>query len=392
MKGKKIISLLLAAAMGISVLAGCGNTIDEKKAGATLDGEEISLGFMNFMARYQQAVYDGQFSGMFGTDMWSQDLFGEGTDMETSVKKNVADNIETLYLLEDHMKDYNVEITEEELAKMEEAARQFLEDNSEKAMKQMGATQEYVKEMLRLNTIQTKLRKAIDAEVDTEVSDEEAAQKTISYVKVNNKSTTDEEGNSRDYTEEEKENLKKEVETFAASAGEDFKAAAEKAGYTVSESSYGADDESLEKVLTEAADKLKEGELTGVITGEEAFYVARMDSTFDEEATEKKKDEIVTERKNDHYKEVCDKYKEAAKFELNEKEWAKVKFDDLFTMKQEEPQESEENADSAGSEENADNTENTENTENTGSEENAENPESGGNEDDAASGENTENP
>lgn len=388
MKGKKILSLLLAAAMGISVLTGCGSSIDGKKAGATLDGEEISLGFMNFMARYQQAIYDGQFSGMFGTGMWSQDLFGEGTDMETSVKKNVADNIETLYLLENHMKDYNVEITEEELAKMDEAAGKFLEDNSEKAIKQMGATQEYVKEMLRLNTIQTKMRKAMDAEVDTEVSDEEAAQKTISYVKVNNKSTTDEEGNSKDYTEEEKENLKKEVETFAASAGEDFKTAAETAGYTVSEASYGADDDSLEKVLTEAADKLKDGELTGVITGEDAFYVARMDSTFDEEATEKKKEEIVTERKNEHYQEMCDKYKESAKFELNEKEWAKVKFDDLFTIKQEETQEPE----TENTEDNAENPESGDSAENGDAGDNAENPESGDNAENGDAEDNAENP
>ncbi|MCI8883076.1 MAG: peptidyl-prolyl cis-trans isomerase [Lachnospiraceae bacterium] len=340
MKGKKIIPLLLAAVMGISVLTGCGG-IDGKKTGATLDGEEISLGFMNFMARYQQAIYDGQFSGMFGTGFWSQDLFGEGTDAETSVKKTVAENIETLYLLEDHMEDYKVEVTEDEQAKIDEAAKKFMESNSEAAIQQMGATEEYVGQMLRLNTIQRKMRKAMDAEVDTKVSDEEAAQKTISYVKVDNKSTTDEEGNSKDYTEEEKENLKKEVETFAASAAEDFKAAAENAGYTVSEASYGAEEETLDKALTEAADQLKEGELTGVITGEDAFYVARMDSTFDKEETEKRKDEIVTERKNDHYKEMCDKYKEGVKFELNEKEWAKVKFDDLFTIKQAEAAEDE---------------------------------------------------
>lgn len=341
MKGKKIIPLLLAAVMGISVLSGCGSSIDGKKAGATLDGEEISLGFMNFMARYQQAIYDGQFSGMFGTGFWSQDLFGEGTDTETSVKKNVVENIEILYLLEDHMEDYKVEITEEEQAKIKEAAEKFMADNSEKAIKQMGASQEYVEEMLRLNTIQNKMRKAMNEEVDTKVSDEEAAQKTISYVKVGNTSTTDEEGKSKEYTEEEKEALKKEVETFAASAKEDMKAAAETAGYTVSEASYGKDEESLDAALIEAADKLKEGELSGVITGEDAFYVVRMDSTFDEEETERRKDEIVTERKNDHYTEVCDKYKEGVKFELNDKEWAKVKFDDLFVMKQEEAPESE---------------------------------------------------
>lgn len=341
MKGKKIIPLLLAAVMGISVLSGCGSSIDGKKAGATLDGEEISLGFMNFMARYQQAIYDGQFSGMFGTGFWSQDLFGEGTDTETSVKKNVVENIEILYLLEDHMEDYKVEITKEEQAKIKEAAEKFMADNSEKAIKQMGTSQEYVEEMLRLNTIQNKMRKAMNEEVDTKVSDEEAAQKTISYVKVGNTSTTDEEGKSKEYTEEEKEALKKEVETFAASAKEDMKAAAETAGYTVSEASYGKDEESLDAALIEAADKLKEGELSGVITGEDAFYVVRMDSTFDEEETERRKDEIVTERKNDHYTEVCDKYKEDVKFELNDKEWAKVKFDDLFVMKQAKTPESE---------------------------------------------------
>ena len=105
MKAKRLVPLLLAAAMGVSVLTGCGGSIDGKKTGATLEGEEISLGFMNFMARYQQAIYDGQFTGMFGTGFWSQDLFGEGTDMVTSVKKNVAENIEILYLLEDHMGD-----------------------------------------------------------------------------------------------------------------------------------------------------------------------------------------------------------------------------------------------------------------------------------------------
>ena len=96
--------------------------------------------------------------------------------------------------------------------------------------------------------------------------------------------------------------------------------------------------------MIEAANKLKEGQISKVITTDENFYVVRMDSTFDKEKTESKKESIVQERKNDHYKEVCDKYKEDIKFELNEKEWAKVKFDDLFTIKQET---SEENTDTS---------------------------------------------
>ncbi|MFG6383523.1 MAG: peptidyl-prolyl cis-trans isomerase [Lachnospiraceae bacterium] len=352
MKVKRLVPILLATVIGISVLAGCGSTIDGKKTGATLNEEEISLGFMNFMARYQQLIYDAQFSSIFGTGMWSQDLFNEGTDMETSVKNNVTENIELLYLLEDHMEDYKVEITEDELLKMEEAAEKFIEDNTKTAINQMGATKEYVTQMLRFNTIQNKMRKAIDKEVDTKVSDEEAAQKTISYVKVDSKSTTDEEGKTKEYTEEEKENLKKEVEDFATAAKKDFEKAAEDAGYSVSKDySYGADESTLGEDVIKVADKLKEGEISDLITTDDNYYVVRMESTFDKEATEKKKESIVQERKDEHYKEVCDGYKEGVKFEVNEKEWAKVKFDDLFTLKQTDTNQTQENKDDSTSEE-----------------------------------------
>lgn len=351
MKARRLLPLLLATVLGVSALTGCGNSIDANKAGATLDGEEISLGFMNFMARYQQAIYDGQFSSMFGEEqnIWTQDLFGEGTDTETSVKDSVSENIEEYYLLEKHMSDYKVEITDAELTAMDEAADKFMEANSRKAIKQMGATKEYVKEMLRLATIQSKMRNAIHAEVDTEVSDEEAAQKKISYVQVGCKSTTNEDGESVDYTEEEIANIKQEVETFRKSAADDFEGAAETAGYTVSEANYGENDESntLDDAVIEAANKLKEGEISEVITTDDNFYVVRMDSTFDEEATENKKKSIVSDRKSDHYTEVCDGYKEESEYVLNEEEWAKVKFDKLFSIKAEETEDTSDAADGA---------------------------------------------
>lgn len=370
MRLKKFVPILLSAVLGFSALAGCGSAIDGDKTGATFDGKEISLGLMNFMARYQQIIYDMY----FGPDVWGQDMSGDGTTMEENVKSEVVENIKTLYMLEKHMADYNVEITDDELAKIEEAAKKFMEDNTDKAIKQVGATEEYVKEMLRLNTIQIKMQKAIEAEVDTEVSDEEAAQKKISYVQVNKSSKTDEEGNTVDYTEEEKAALQTDVETFAASAASDFEGAAETAGYTVSTATYGTDNSTLAEEVTEAADKLKEGEISSVITTDDSYYVVRMDSLFDEEATESRKSEIVEERKSDHYTEVCDGYKKDVPFELNEDEWAKVKFDEFFTMKQAETEgtedttgeESTEGAeDAAGTEDTADG-ENTESTDNAG--------------------------
>lgn len=348
MRAKKLLPLLMAAVLGVSALSGCGNSIDADETGATLDGQEISLGFMNFMARYQQAIYDGNFSSMFGQDqdIWGQNFFEEDVDSETSVKNSVADSIEEYYLLEKHMSDYKVEITDEELSAMDAAAEQFMKDNTKSAIQQLGATKEYVKEMLRLTTIQSKMRNAIQAEVDTEVSDEEAAQKKISYVQVASQSTTDEEGNKVDYTDEEKADIKQKVETFQKSAADDFEGAAETAGYTVSNATFGDNDESytLDDSVIEAAKKLKEGEISEVIATDDNYYVVRMDSLFDKEATETKKDSIVTDRKNDHYTEVCDKYKEGVKYEINEEEWAKVKFDELFSIKAAEEEEAADDA------------------------------------------------
>lgn len=348
MRARRLLPLLMATALGVSALSGCGNSIDADKTGATLDGQEISLGFMNFMARYQQAIYDGNFASMFGQDqnIWEQNFFEEDVDSETSVKKSVADSIEEYYLLEKHMSDYKVEITDEELSAMDAAAEKFMEDNTKSAINQLGATKDYVKEMLRLTTIQSKMRNAIHAEVDTEVSDEEAAQKKISYVQAAINSTTDEEGNKVDYTDEEKAEIKQKIETFQKSAKDDFEGAAEEAGYTASTATFGDNDESytLDDSVIEAAKKLKEGQISKVISTDDNYYVVRLDSTFDEEATENKKKSIVTDRKNDHYTEVCDKYKEGVKYEINEEEWAKVKFDEMFSIKTTEKEESADDA------------------------------------------------
>lgn len=334
MRGKKLTACALAAAMAASVaLTGCGSSIDQNAVGATLNGEDISLGLMNFIARYQQAVTDSTYqtyygAGMLSTEMWSTEY--DGTTMEDSTKDSVLDMIETIYLLEDHMEDYGVEIRSDEMASIQEAAQQFMSDNSSKAIRQMGATQEYVAEMLRMYTIQYKMQNAIYNASEITVTDEEAAQRTFSYFTVSATSGTDEDGNSVEYTDEEKEAFAQEMETIAAAAKEDFDGVAEEHGYTVSTYTYGADETTMNEAVIEAADALKEGEVSDLITTDTSYYVIRLDDEFDEEATEQEKETLLNQRKSEEYTEICDGYKEEATFEVNEDEWAKVKFDRLF--------------------------------------------------------------
>ena len=339
MKLKKLTACVLAGAMALSVaFTGCGgSTINANAVGATLNGEDISLGLMNFMARYQQAISDASYLMYFGTEMWSTEM-SEGVTMEDSTKESVVNSIHTAYLLEEHMKDYGVEVTAEETAAIEAAAKEFMTENSKKGIEQLGATEEYVKEMLRLYTIEQKMYSAIFAASKATVTDEEAAQRTFSYVKVSSTSTTDENGNSVEYTEEEKTELAAVVAEFATTAAEaeNFEEAAETAGYTVSTYSYGADESSMDEKVIAAADALKEGEVSELITTDKDYYIIRLDSEHDEAKTAEKKASLLTEKKTEEYNKICEEYRKESEFKLNEENWATVKFDRLFRIATEE--------------------------------------------------------
>ena len=63
----------------------------------------------------------------------------------------------------------------------------------------------------------------------------------------------------------------------------------------------------------------------------DCYYIIRLDSEFDADATEKKKESIISDRQDQLYQDVTDGYKDAVKIKVDEDEWAKVKFDNIFT-------------------------------------------------------------
>lgn len=338
----KIAAILLSTAMLASVAAaGCGSTINNDAAAVTLDDKEITMGVANFMAQYQAVQYDSYLLYYYGENMWSSDA-GDGSTMTESVKNEIMDQLQEFYLLDAHTADYDVTISDEEMNEINAAADQFMADNSNDAIKAMGATKENVAEMLRLYKIQTKMREKIIAEADTEVSDEECAQKTFSYVQFNIESGSEEASITDDVTQAA---VRTEADSFRGQAAEgNLEELAGSNEYTVQTCSYGTDDLNEEENTTfldvavlEAADKLKDGEVASeVVETEDAYFVIRMDSTDDKEAAETKRQTIITERQNDKYDEVLQGYKDSCKWEINEDEWAKVNFDELYTIKVEE--------------------------------------------------------
>ena len=413
--GKRILAAGMCASMAMGLLTGCSSSNDEVVA--KMGDTKLTLGEANFMLRYSQAQTQSYLGAMFGegTNVFQQDLTGSGQAYGETVKESVLNDLKDMTILEQHMSDYNVELTDEDKAAIEEAAKQFIADNSKEVLKEMSATEETVSRILTLYTIQSKMETAIEADVDTEVSDEEAAQKTIQYAYFTIPETENEtedtteaasEGESETTTEAASEDESEtetgteavsetETETEAASESEivaeteteatsETEAVSEAASEETSEDtteseteesaekketrekvqgiidavqggetledavkavdesksltsySYGADEETLNENLKNAADTLSDGEIASEpVEGENGFYVVQMVSTFDRDATDQKKEEIIKDRKKELYDNKIAEW-DTESFDINEKVWDKVTFEEIFTLKQEE--------------------------------------------------------
>ena len=178
------------------------------------------------------------------------------------------------------------------------------------------------------------------ATADAEVSDEEAAQKSMQYVYFSY-TTTAEDGTTQDMTDDEKADVKAQAEGFAegAAAAEDFNVYAQEQGLETSTATFDKDSTSPSADLVAAADALNEGEITGVIDTDSGCYVAKVTSLFDQDATNSKKQEIISQGQQEKYTETCDGWMDDADINVDKKVWKKIDFNDLSVTIKEESEE-----------------------------------------------------
>lgn len=332
---KRLLTIAAALTVAFTSLNGCSLiSANPDEVVLKVDDSELTADVANFYARYTQAQYETYFAYM-GNNMWNTQADKSKT-YEESVKETIQDNLKRMLVLEQHMKDYNVSLSDDEKELVKKAAKEFDEDNSLENKEKIMSNKEAVERMLTLMAVEERMRTAIQKDVDTNVSDEEAAQKKMDYVLFSYKK---EEGDtSADMTDEEKAAVKEKAESFAESAKADSKKFLELAGEAGVESedaTFDAESQSPNAELTKAADALDKGEVTDVIEADDGCYVARVTSLMDKDATESKKKEIITERENELFTEVTDKWLKEAKTTVNKRAWKKIDFNALgVTMKQ----------------------------------------------------------
>lgn len=333
-KFKKMAVLTVSAVMMSTLLSGCsiGNT-------AFKYGDiKVGLPEATVYAKIQQYSAESQFASYYGENMWDIEI-QEGVTFEESVKENAIEQIKTVKVLADHAEDMKVSLSEEEKKEVKENVENFVSgDMGKKIMESAEADEELISTIYEENALASKVHDAIIADVDTNVTDEEAKVTTV-YKLVFATKKTDTNGEEVTLSkEEQKKQLSKAKKAYRAlKKGADMTALAQQ--YDIADDaseSYSAGKSLGGESFEEAVAKLEEGEFTSIIKTDEGYVVAKLVTEMDKEKTEENKETVLEERQQEAYqkqldqwtkdleddwdyeKDVSKKYREDLKFEFGE--------------------------------------------------------------------------
>lgn len=348
MRLKRLAALVLAGAICLTSLVGCG--VKPEETAATLGDTKVTAGLVNFICKYQKAGVDDTYVTYFGENFWNQDLYGYGTTMEDDIKASIMNAIHELYTVKAHVADYKVELTDDEKAAITKLAKAFMDGNSEAAIKEMGATEEIVAEMLTLYTIQAKMYDAIVVGADHEVKDEDANMRGITLVEINIEGKYNDKGTFVKYTEEEVKGIKLVAQKIANDAVKDgLDKAAKDNKYTAEDTAYNKNDKTMDATLLKALNELKVGETSKLIETKSALYIAKIDEDVDKKATEENRKAIIKERESKFYSDKLKEWQKDDGWKVNTSVLDKIDFHHILTQKDPNAKDTEKNTEKVDS-------------------------------------------
>ena len=337
MQKKKVMAILLSTAIAASTFIGCGadKTKDYKDTDTVMFIDKdnkidyaTACTYTRMMQAetysYMQSMLQRFNSSAADVDMWSQSL--EDTDEDSKkyktygeqFKGNILDALASLLLDKLYgSKEYEVTFTDDDKKECESVADEFIEKMSKDDLKAMHASKKTIMNVLELMTYETRVKNAIESDVDTKVSDDEAGQSTFSYVEIKKKDAKKKEKKIK--------SLIKKVE-----AGTDISTAASDAGFTAQSVTFTTADPEYDeygKEMLKKVSKMKDGECDSYKDAKGNTIILYMQSVNDQSATETKKDDIISDRKDKAYEDKLDEWKDKKKVTINKDAWNSIKTD-----------------------------------------------------------------
>lgn len=328
---KRLAAVAMGLVLAIGTMTGCGNsggkgevTQNGNKTLFTYDGVDVSLKKAWIYGKMTAAQYETSYSSYFGDNFWTMDMGtddeGNATTFEDYAKEQIISRIKQIIVLNNHAEEAGASLSEDEEKQCKEYAEAFANDESgAEILAECGATEDDMTEIYEENALAAKVQEYMVKDTDTNVSDDEARETTISRV-VFATTTTDDEGNTVDMSDEEKAQVLSTAQAAQAKlqAGTDIADIAKEQNYTNTSETFAAGEseegEAFEKLLA----TMKDGDITQEVQEcDNGYVIARLDAYTDADATESNRQSIISERQQTKFSEVYDEWTKDLEAEWN---------------------------------------------------------------------------
>ena len=207
---------------------------------------------------------------------------------------------------------------------VQEAAAAYLESLSDTEKEAMGVTQELAEGMYRDYALADKVYREIIGDINPEISDDEARTITVQHILIRTV-THNADGTTTPFSEEEKERCYEEALRVREEAvsGEAFESLIEKYS-DASESTLSFGKGEQEAAFEEAAFNLGTDEISGVVETSEGYEIIKCISTFNREETDRNKEKIAEQRRDEVFGQEYDAFVDSLPRNLNEPLWESV--------------------------------------------------------------------
>ncbi|MCI8994750.1 MAG: peptidylprolyl isomerase [Lachnospiraceae bacterium] len=268
-------------------------------------------------------AYEEQYESVYGVEMWEHD-FG-GVTLEEYVKDHIIAQLATIKAMTLLAEEYEVTLTEQDQANVEQAAKEYYGSLSQAEREWMNLAEEDVRGLYRDHLLANRVYEEITRDVNTEVSDDEARIITVQQIFL--KTTRMGESGEEPLPEEEKQEIyQKALELLEQiSQGREFLTLASiynQDGQITS--TFGRGEK--EAVYEEAAFALEKEQVSGILETDQGYYILKCTENFDRAATEENKVAMVEKRRDTVFREIYDELIANTPSEFNTRLWETVHF------------------------------------------------------------------
>ena len=306
---------------------------EEKKEDKTVwqEGSMLRIGDTQVDYRegliYLNAVQE-EYEQYYGSDIWQYAVDSRGNTMGAVIKNQVLDQIIYIKVACQKADELAIVLSEEELLQVEEQTKAYMEQIKGSDLLLYGINADIARRIYSDNLLARKTFEVTTLNVDTDIPDIEAAQRRYQTIAIRTY-RIDASGNRVSYQGSELTELLERVEALRAQALQEKNfynfAASNTEDATKLEITGGVGDfpeEYADKVLA-----LKAGELSEVIETTDYLYIFYCVTEFDEDATQAKKEEIISLRQEEEFRRCYEEWKQTIRIEVNEEVWNSLGFD-----------------------------------------------------------------